>query len=285
MIRCPGAARAPSATLTAAILAAFAVTGAACDKNSGDDGAGSEGAPAAEAEAGDTAEQEPEIEAPTGPTGTIRGTVTLTGDAPEMPKLRRGVDAVCAKTEMRAETVVAGDGGELANVFVRVKDDSFEAPPPDEPAVVDQVECMYRPRVQGAVAGQKLEIRNSDSTMHNVHAREMEMGAASGSSTLFNQGQPASGPAIVKSAGGFDIAELSCDVHAWMKGYVIVSGHPYFATSGEDGSFVIDSVPVGTLTLETWHEHYGSKTTEVTVEEGETAEASLSYDAAADAPE
>jgi hypothetical protein len=70
-----------------------------------------------------------------------------------------------------------------------------------------------------------------------------------------------------------------------MKGYVVVSDHPYFGTSGEDGTFRIEDAPIGTYTLQAWHEFYGVKTAQVTVEEGKTAKVELTYDAAADKPE
>src|SRR5689334_23761687 len=34
--------------------------------------------------------------------------------------------------------------------------------------LLDQKDCMYAPRVVGIVAGQKLQVRNSDNTFHNV---------------------------------------------------------------------------------------------------------------------
>ena len=40
---------------------------------------------------------------------------------------------------------------------------------PATPVVIDQQDCMYTPRVVGLVAGQKLAVKNSDNTFHNVH--------------------------------------------------------------------------------------------------------------------
>ena len=64
-----------------------------------------------------------------------------------------------------------------------------------------------------------------------------------------------------------------------MRSYIGVSPHPYFATTGEDGSFTLSALPAGTYTLEAWHETFGTKTAEVTVKDGETAEASFEFTA------
>jgi plastocyanin len=260
-------------------VAWLVVASGACDRNTGEppERAVAEGeAPRAEAPA-------PEPYVPEGPLGAIEGRVVLEGDAPERVPLRRGSDPFCARTEMLSETVVASADGGLQDVFVRVHGEELKAPPSREPVVIDQTECMYRPRVQGAVAGQTLRVKNSDATLHNVHAREMTLERGAGP-TLYNLAQPAGSGDIEQPIAASEVLELRCDLHSWMRAFVIVSDHPHFATTEEDGRFRIDNVPVGTYELQLWHELYGAKTVEVIVEEGETAEVELSYDAEADRP-
>ena len=43
--------------------------------------------------------------------------------------------------------------------------------------------------------------------------------------------------------------ELKCDIHPWMKGYLMVFDHPFFTITGPDGSFEIKGVPPGTQNL------------------------------------
>ena len=69
-----------------------------------------------------------------------------------------------------------------------------------------------------------------------------------------------------------------CDVHPWMRGYIGISKNGLQAVSGADGSFKIDNVPPGKYTVESWHEKYGTKTQEVTVEAGKPAKATFKYD-------
>jgi hypothetical protein len=223
-------------------------------------------------------------EPPPGPTGTIAGTVKLTGTPPEMPALQRGSDAVCAAKEMRAEVVLVGAGGGLENALARIEPGAVPGWVPSDPVVVDQVDCMYRPRVQGGVRGQTLEVRNSDKTTHNVNARRVAWGERRDSETIFNRGQPAGSPPLTGPIRDDDILKLKCDAHGWMQGYVVVSDNPYFATSGEDGRFTIEKAPVGTYTVQVWHEFYGVKTEKVTVKEGATASLDIVYDADKDRP-
>ena len=48
--------------------------------------------------------------------------------------------------------------------------------------------------------------------------------------------------------------------------------------TGGDGTFKIDNVPPGKYTVEAWHEKYGTKTQEVTVEAGKGGKVTFKYD-------
>lgn len=47
---------------------------------------------------------------------------------------------------------------------------------------------------------------------------------------------------------------ITCDIHYWMKGYVWVFDHPYYAVTDEDGAFDIPLAPCGDRRLFVWHE-------------------------------
>jgi plastocyanin len=264
-------------------LAAFCLT-AGCSKSE-DKGQG-KGSPAPAPVPAETKTAEPpkvEAKAPEGPTGSIKGVVTITGETPEMPLLKRGSDPACDTGEMRAETILVGEEGGLANVVVRIKPGSVPGWVPDTPVIVDQKDCMYRPRVQGGVRGQKVEVRNDDPTTHNVHARHLPLGRRQGVETIMNRAQP-SGVSMSFELGEEPVAKLKCDYHGWMQGYVVVSDNPYFGVSSPSGAFEVKDVPVGKHSIELWHEFYGLKTAEVTVEENGTATLDYSYDAVKDDP-
>ena len=65
---------------------------------------------------------------------------------------------------------------------------------------------------------------------------------------------------------------IKCDVHPWMKSWVLVSDHPYFAVTDKDGNFSIDDIPAGTYEVVCWQEKFGKRTltAEVTIGEGST---------------
>ncbi len=201
--------------------------------------------------------------------GTILGEVLLTGAPPSMQPLKLGADPICAGASSRDEQVIATDG-KLENVFVRLTDGPRQ-PPPSEPVVIDQVSCVFRPRIQGAIRGQTMQIRNGDRTLHNVHGY-------SGTSTLFNYAQPATSHPVERGfPDGARLIKLKCDVHPWMTAYILVTDNDYFAVSGRDGSFSIQGIPAGSYHLEAWHERFGVKTAKVTLGKGETARVAFSY--------
>ena len=212
-------------------------------------------------------------------TATIKGVVNFTGKAPEMKVPAKRKDAeFCKGKEVKYNAVVA-NGGKLQDVLVRLENGSvkgkFDAP--KTPAHIDQVDCMYSPRIQGVVAGQEIAIKNSDGTLHNVHTYK-------GTESWFNQAQPKGADAISKELEDSGVIKFTCDVHPWMRGFVVVTDHPFFTVSGADGSFTIDKVPAGKYKVEAWHPYYGLKTAEVDVADGKTVETSFSYDGTEKSP-
>ena len=71
---------------------------------------------------------------------------------------------------------------------------------------------------------------------------------------------------------------LKCDVHPWMVGYVGVLNHPYFAVTGEDGSFEIKNLPPGDYEIEAWHEKLGVQSQKITLKAQETKELEFSFE-------
>ena len=201
------------------------------------------------------------VSEPAAGSGAISGVINYSNGDPDTA-IKMDADPVCLglHTEpVETETIVA-DAGKLANVFVYVKEGvSGSYSPPDEAQLLNQEGCTYSPHVAGIMTGQKLVIRNSDSTLHNVHALPKN-------NQEFNQGQPFQGMELEKE---FDTAEVmirfKCDVHPWMGAYMGVLDHPFFAVSGADGSFEIDGLPAGDYVIEAWHETLGTQTQSVSV--------------------
>lgn len=208
--------------------------------------------------------------------GSIAGSVRLEGTAPPMPAIQMAADPNCQaqhKTPVRTMDVVTGPGGELANVFVYIKDYRGPVPAPGAPAVLDQKGCIYIPHVSGVQVGQPLQIRNSDPTLHNIHALAKI-------NPEFNEGQPVQGMVSTKKFARPEVMiRIKCDVHAWMNSHLGVLAHPYFGTSNNQGSFNIGNVPPGTYTLEAWHEKFGAQTQQITIGPGEAKQVSFTFKA------
>ena len=151
---------------------------------------------------------------------TLTGVVKLETAPPVMPDIQMSADPYCQSqhpSPAKDEEVVVSPQGELANVFVYVKNISGNYPPPSTHVLLDQKGCQYHPHVNAVQVGQPLDIRNDDATLHNVHAMPVV-------NSQFNEGQPVQGMIATKT---FDKPELTpfrvkCDVHGWMKSYLAV---------------------------------------------------------------
>jgi hypothetical protein len=209
------------------------------------------------------------------PTGSVKGTVIFEGEAPDRLPLRRDTDPLCAKVAKVSEDVIVTNG-KLKDVLVRVKNGALPAartvPPP---AVIDQKDCTYAPHVLGIVVGQKLAVRNSDPTFHNVH------GAIAGKLVWNKPSSPRDADLVLDgSAHAGDVIDVICDVHPWMHAYAVVQDHTAFAVTDENGAFELKGLPPGSFTLEAWHPVLGTRTLDVKIGAGgakAAATARISY--------
>jgi len=195
--------------------------------------------------------------------GVIAGTITFEGTPPAPRPVRMDSDAKCVpEPGAMSELLVVGPDQGLKNVFVYVKDGlgARRYAVPATPVMLDQKGCRYVPHVFGVQAGQTVQVANSDTTLHNVHAVPK-------TNREFNFGQPVGVPPVPRV---FEQPEIGlpfrCDVHGWMIAYVNVVSHPFFAVTNDAGSFGIKGLPPGTYTIELWHEQLGTQTQSVTVD-------------------
>ena len=205
---------------------------------------------------------------------SVSGKVSFAGAAPAAEKIKVSADPYCQKEHkdgLERKTVDVKDGG-VKDVFVYVKSGiSGTYPAPTESVELDQHGCMYEPHLVGLQVGQSLKIKNSDETLHNIHPRPAV-------NQEFNIGQPRKGMESTKS---FDKKEVmipvGCDVHPWMRSYISVVDHPFFAVTDGDGKFEIKGLPAGEYEIEAVHEKLKSTTGKITVKDGESAKLDLNY--------
>lgn len=207
---------------------------------------------------------------------TISGKVLVTGDKRVMPSIDMSANPMCErqhKTPQLAETEVVNPNGTIRYAFVWIKNGLPKSrwTPPQSNVVLDQNGCVYTPHVLALMMGQQLEIRNSDPVNHNVHAEAQ-------TNVAWNESQP---PQAEKKFKTFPREEIwfpvTCSVHPWMRAYLSVVSHPFFAVTGEDGAFSIKGVPPGTYTLEVIQETLGRKTAQVTVAAREPKTVDFTY--------
>jgi plastocyanin len=190
---------------------------------------------------------------------SVSGTVKFDGTAPKPAKIDMSQDPACKGTNT-AETLVA-ENGKLTNVFVYVKEGlgsrTFDVP--KDAVVIDQNGCRYHPHVVGVMAGQTVQIKNSDSTTHNIHPTPKD-------NREWNESQPPAAPPLEKSFAREEIMlPVKCNQHPWMKMYINVVKSPFYAVTGPDGKYEIKGLPPGDYTLAFVHEKLGEQTQKVTL--------------------
>jgi len=207
----------------------------------------------------------------------VRGIVALGGvRPPERVLAPIKADSNCGKLHSSdpMTRIWVGEGQGLANVFVYIKKglEGKTFPIPATKPVVDQKGCIYDPTVVGAMAGQAVEIRNSDPVLHNVNFAK----SAAGNST-FNFAQTAGAKPTEKTFPNAEVfVRLQCQVHPWMFGYVGVAAHPFFAVTDSKGVFELPAgLPAGKYTLAANHVKGGEVTTDIEVGADGSATAGL----------
>ncbi len=232
----------------AAILSTFAITSCA-GKESGS------------ADQKKPAHLASEIDAAT--TGTISGRVSLDGKPPDFHPIDMSAEPSCQAahdTMVIPPQVVTDLSGNLANAVVYVKSGptseyGFRAA--GQAAELTQQGCMYEPHVLALMTGQRLLVKNEDQATHNVFVM-----AKANQPT--NRSETPGSPAIEETFIAPELAiPVKCNVHPWMKGYVFVFDHPFFAVTQKGGTFELKGLPPGNYTIGVWQEYYG--TTEQTV--------------------
>ena len=235
-------------------------------------------------ESAETPAEAPQTAAPAGElttvdpatAATVTGKIILEGEAPKPVRLNMGADDDCKSMHdgpVFSEQVVVNEDGTLQNVFVYIKSglEGKAFAPSSEIVSIDQEGCVYKPHVVGVQIGQTLRVTNSDATLHNVHPLPR-------TNPEFNKSQAAGAGPIDSN---FDKRELmipvKCNIHPWMRAYINVVEHPFFAVTGEDGTFTIKGLPPGEYTIEAVHEKYQMQEATVIVGEGETATVDIKY--------
>lgn len=208
-----------------------------------------------------------------GPRAEVRGLVKFEGVPPKGDKLIMPPGCTSSHRDQIYSNEVIVKDGRLKNVLVFISKgvEGKSYPIPAQNVLLDQIDCLYEPRVVAARAGQKVEFINSDSIFHNVKS-------ITKMNEEFNVAMPNKGDRMIKIFNKGEVAlQTKCSVHPWMSASIAVMENPFFAVTGDDGRFKIGDIPPGTYTLEAWHEVFGTQTREIVIAENKNVDLEFNF--------
>jgi hypothetical protein len=183
--------------------------------------------------------------------GSLKGRFVFAGAAGDPRVLVVDKDTeVCSKEGVKLldrSLLVDGSSKGVANVVIFArKTGRVRNPVPDTTLVFDQKNCEFLAPVFAARVGQPIDVRNSDPIGHNTNI----------AGTSFNQLIPAGAGTVYKADAETGMPTMvTCNIHPWMKAFVVFRKDGYVAVSATDGSFTLPDLPAGeTVELQVWHE-------------------------------
>jgi hypothetical protein len=189
--------------------------------------------------------------------GGLTAKFVLTGKAPAPAKLDVNKDPqFCGKHKLVDETIVVGKDGELANVVVFLSPATGQKVPTNPaktkelaPQVtLDNENCRFSPHIVVMTTEQQLVIGNKDPVGHNSKADLF-------ANSPFNDLIPSGGTVKKKIDKAEKVpAGVSCNIHPWMRAYLVVRDNPYVGVTDDTGTLKIDGIPAGEWSFIVWHE-------------------------------
>ena len=191
--------------------------------------------------------------------GDLAGTVLYSGPMPERPKVPITIDQYICGKERDAEDLVLGPKRGVQNAVVWLENPpagaKWQEPLPK--VEMDQKGCVFTPRVVVVPVGGTVDFLNSDRLLHNLHS-------VSKDNPSFNRTQPR-GRNIPITFTKPELVSITCDLHSWMKSWVVVAEHPFYVLTDAAGAFRLPNVPPGKYKVRMWQEALGSASREVVV--------------------
>jgi hypothetical protein len=200
--------------------------------------------------------------------GRVEGRVAFQGSVPVRKIIPTKDKDVCGGPRDEPQIRVGPDKGvQDAVVYLKAVPKGKPWAAADKTPVLDQEKCTFRPAIQVVRPG-KIDIHNSDPILHNTHGFY-------GQRTAFNVAMPEKGMTIASELPRPGLVRVECDAHGWMLAHIFVADSPYYALTGNDGSFSIADVPPGTYTVVASQYFTGDTEMQVTVKGGEAAKVAI----------
>lgn len=193
---------------------------------------------------------------------TLSAKFVYDGEAPKLEKLSLNKDIeVCIKKHPVSEDLVVhaqNKGIQNVVVYLELKaSQKLPAPHPDDAKAatekirIDNQFCRFEPHIAVVRTGRPVILGNEDPIAHSVLAN-----------LVFNAPFNVS----IQGEGSLEYTferperrpcDLTCPIHSWIKGFVVVKDHPYVGVSNKDGLLEIKNIPTGKWTFQFWHERPG----------------------------
>jgi plastocyanin len=196
------------------------------------------------------------VQAPAAETGDLKIRFEYGGDPPKPDAIDVNKDKeFCGKHPLMDERLIVSEKNKgIKNVLVYVYtgrggSDLDKVEPVKNTHTLANDKCRFEPHIVVAQVGDTLKITNPDPVGHNANLGFFNNKAANflippGQEKLveLEKDEPAPIP-------------VDCNIHPWMKSFVVVLDHPFAAVSDENGDLIIKGLPVGKkLVFRAFHE-------------------------------
>ena len=187
--------------------------------------------------------------------GSLNGTAIFSGKIEQLKPYKTGKYKKACGTDIPNESMLINNKG-VGNVVISLHGKKLNKRGGEYK--LDQKKCRYEPHVIAVPLDSELKIHTSDPINHNIHTYSFENDPIN---IMFLPGQDAYSQEMDEA----EIIKVECDLHDWMRAWIVVTPNAYSTVSGADGSFEIPDVPPGKYELTAWHETLGSLTKNITV--------------------
>jgi hypothetical protein len=206
--------------------------------------------------------------------GRVSGSIAFNGPTPSDSVIHPQTDVdVCGQTLV--DPSVDHRGPLLANAVVWLDGVATGKPMPVARRYdITSEGCRLVPRVQAAIAGGTLDVRNSDQATTRTRFVQSGSRAVLAAVLETEAGTVVPSRKVLAAPG---LVEVGCDTHPWARAWILVFNQPYFTTTNVNGAFSIDSVPPGRYRVTVWHERFGTQSDSVTVVAGHNAVVDMTF--------
>lgn len=201
--------------------------------------------------------------------GSLSGSVKYDGEAPKPKVLNIAADkaAGCKHGEQADESLVVDPATKgIKWAVIRIMDVKPATPVEPKTVEIDQKGCFFTPRVSIVAPGSDIDVLNPDKIAHNVHTIPLD-----GTNVPINRMMVAADPKLTVKGKKHNVepelVQLQCDIHPWMKGFIVIHDPRFAAVTGADGKFDIKGVPPGKYKVFINHD-LGEQEKEIEIKDG-----------------